>query len=125
MEDKSQSEVSELTVVKEGVISDLGAAVESYDGGDIDSLKMLARACNAWKKVNRNPQLKRKLEEEMRRRRQYLHAMAGLDMSEGDPVKERYDPNYWVGKIPPEFKGKEGEFIKDKIGSLSNLFQAL
>jgi hypothetical protein len=51
--------------------------------------------------------------------------MMHLDMSKGDPIRERYDPNRWVGMIPPEFKGKEGEFIKDRIGSLNSLFEAL
>ena len=113
----------EHLALKENIIDGLDKAVEKFQKGEISDLQLFAHAVNTWKEVNRNEKLKSSLEEEMRKRRMALHQMASLDISKGDPVKKRYNPNYWL------FTEQIGEdpqgFLLDRIASLKNLLERL
>lgn len=119
---ESQNQPEHL-VLKENIIDGLDEAVERFQEGEISDLQLFAHAVNAWKEVNRNENLKLSLEEEMRKRRMALHQMAPLDISKGDPIKKRYNPNYWIGT--KQMRENPQDFLLDRIASLKNLFESL
>jgi hypothetical protein len=113
-------------LLKEEVINDLDKVIRGFQDGEIDSLRMYCGVVNAWRKANKNEELRGMIEEEMRRRRQQLHQVAQLDISEqGDPVRQRFDPNLWLGKIPEELSKREEKFVLDRIGGLRGFFVSL
>lgn len=125
-EESKEATIAEHLLLKEEVINDLDQAVSDFQDEKIGGLEMLARAVNAWRKANENEALKKMIKEEMRRRRIGIHQIARLDISKhGDPIEHRYNPKYWVVKMPKYLKGKEEEFVLDRIGSLREFFVSL
>lgn len=123
VEKDKETTIAEHLLLKEEVINDLDQAVSDSQDEKISDLELFARAVNAWKKANENETLRKMIKEEMRRRRLQLHQIAQLDISKhGDPIKQRYNPNFWLIKMPEYFKGKEEEFILDRIKSLREFF---
>lgn len=118
-----QSEMNPQTTVKNALTS-IDKALSSYHAGEIGDLKFLGVAINIWNVVDSDQSLKGKAEQVMRDQRQYLHQLAGLNISKsGDPVKKRYNPSNWVGDMPKEFKGKEKDFMIDKMLSFRNFVE--
>lgn len=125
-ENGKETTIAEHLLLKEEVINDLDLAVSDYQDQKIGGLEMLARAVNTWNKANENEALRKMVNDEMRRRRQQLHQVAYLDISKrGDPIKQRYNPNLWLVKMPEYYKGKEEEFVLDRIRSLREFFVSL
>lgn len=125
-EEGKETAIAEHLLLKEEVINDLDSAVSDFQDQKIGGLEMLTRAVNAWNKANENAVLKKMIKEEMRRRRQQLHQIAYLDISKhGDPIKQRLNPNFWLVNMPEYFKGKEEDFVLDRIGSLREFFVSL
>jgi len=113
-------------VLKEKVVNDLDEVVRGFQDGEIDGFRMYCGVVNAWRRANKNEELKRMIGEEMKRRRQQLHQVARLDISRhGDPVRQRFDPNLWLGRVPEELSKEEEKFVLDRIGSLREFFVGL
>ena len=120
---ESQNQPEHL-VLKENIIDGLDEAVERFQEGEISDLQLFAHAANAWREANHNPAIKSALEEEMRKRRLALHQMAPLNIPKhGDPIRKRYDPNYWLGT--EELRNDPKGFLLNRIASLKNLFESL
>ena len=116
--------ISEPGLLKEEVINDLDTAVRRHNDGEIDSLELYAEAVNVWRKANKNKTIRARIKEGIKKRRMVVHQMAAIDIPEGgDPLRQRYDPNHWMGSIPDEFRGREEEFILERIGSLREFFE--
>jgi len=122
----SQTLPSEESLLVEEKINELDQIISQFRDQQIDGSGMVGQVIEFWNKVNQNPTLKPMVEAKMKELRVQLHQVAPLDISEhGDPVRKRYDPREWIRRIPPEFKGKEDEFVLDRIGSLRDFFTGL
>lgn len=126
MTEEAKETVTEHLLLKEEIINALDEAVSDFQDGEINSLRMFAQVLNAWNKAYENPTLKTMIEQALRKRRQAMHQLARLDIAKyGDPVRKRYNPQYWLGEMPREFKGKEEVYLLDKINSLREFFVSL
>lgn len=122
----SQPHLFKESLLVEGKINELDQIVSQFQDQQIDGLGMVSQVLEFWDKANQDPILKPMIEAKMKELRVQLHQVAPLNISEyGDPVKKRYDPREWLGRIPPEFKGKKEEFILDRVGSLRDFFTGL
>ncbi|PIS15078.1 hypothetical protein COT63_01870 [Candidatus Shapirobacteria bacterium CG09_land_8_20_14_0_10_38_17] len=109
---------------KNEIIDRLDDAVKQSEEGEISDLQLFAHAANAWREANHNPAIKSALEKEMRKRRLVLHQIAPLDIPKhGDPIRKRYNPNYWLGT--EELRNDPKGFLLNRIASLKNLFESL
>ena len=121
---QSERQTPEYLLLKEEVINDLDTIVGKSQDGEITDFELLAGAVNAWRKAVQNPILESTIQEEFRERRLLLHQTARINIAEqGDPIKKRYDPNYWLAT--PAIKKNPQAFLLDRIASLRNLFGSL
>lgn len=113
-------------LVVEEHLNTVDTALSKLNNGEMNALEVLGEAIQVWKAINQDKELAKKREAYFRQQRQILHQLAPLDMSKGDPVKERYNPYSWLGKTR-EIKGKPQEFIQEKMSSfrlmLENLYK--
>jgi hypothetical protein len=117
---------SEESLLVEEKVNQLDQIVSDFQNKQISELKIYNRVVKFWDEVNQNPILKPMIEVQIRELRLQLHQLAPLDISKhGDPVRRRYDPREWIGRIPPEFEKKEEVFVLDRIRSLRDLFLGL
>jgi len=130
--------------IKQKTITDISESVEKFTG-EIEStyylygrlkatepdkaLKWLVAGCVfAWARARQNEGLKKKIEEEMRRQRLFLHQNFGLDIQkDGDPIRKRYDPSCWLGNLPPDLNGNEEKeaYIGYRINCLREFMESL
>jgi len=113
--------------VVEEHLNTVDTALSKFNNGEINEVQFLGEAIQIWKAIKQDKELTKKLKAYFHQQRQILHELAPLDISKGDPVRERYDPNLWVGQMTPEMKGKTEEFFQDKMSSfrlmLENLYK--
>jgi len=121
---QNREQTPEHLLIKEEAINCLDTAVRKFQDGEITDLQLFASAANAWRKAIRNPILKSAIETEFKKRRLALHQTAPLNITkQGDPIKKRYNPNYWLGT--PAMQENPQAFLLDRIASLRNLFSSL
>ena len=121
---QTEEQTPEYLLLKEEVINDLDTVVRKSQDGKITNLELFAGAANAWRKAIQNQILKSAIEKEIRKRRVALHQMARLNIAkQGDPIKKRYNPNYWLGT--PAIQENPQAFLLDRIASLRNFFGSL
>jgi len=121
---QAENQTPEYLLLKEEIIGDLDTAVRKSQDGEITNIELFASAANAWRKAVRNSILKSAIEKEIRKRRMALHQMARLNIAkQGDPIKKRYNPNYWLGTLA--IKENPQAFLLSRIASLRNLFESL
>ena len=131
MDEPRETDVSEVSLLKEEVINDLDSALTRFTNGEMNGLELLAGAVNAWNKAVKNEALRRKMEEEIVKRERALYYITGIPEKSDDekkvasPVRQRLNPNYWLAHVPEELKYKEEVYILDKIKSLRTFFEAL
>ena len=122
--DQNKEKTVKHFLSKNEIIDRLDDAVKQSEEGKISDLQLFAHAANAWREANHNPAIKSALEKEMRKRRLVLHQIAPLNISkDGDPIRKRYDPNYWLGT--EELRNNPKGFLLNRIASLKNLFESL
>lgn len=128
MTEESKETTSEDIQLKGGIVSQLEGAISDFQEEKISGHELLAEASNAWKKAIRNKELKARIEGAMRKMRLAIHQLAPLDVHQhGDPIMQRYNPNYWLGDIRKEFKSEEEieKFILERTRSLKEFFENL
>jgi len=128
MTEKSEETIDTDALLKEEIIGGLGQAISDFQDKKISGLSLFAEASGAWRKANRNETLKAEIEKAIRRMRLTIHQLAPINISEqSDPVRQRYNPNYWLGDIRKEFKNEEEieKFILGRTQSLKEFFENL
>ncbi len=124
----TEEEVRQKTteeLLREEVMNDLDTAVSEFQESRIGGVELQQRALQAWDKALTNEDLSFAINSRLQLLRVVMNQLAKLDISYGDPVRKRYDPNLWIESVPLEFMGKEEEYIIDKINSLRIFFFGL
>lgn len=126
MTEATTEAITEHLLLKEEAITRLDQTVTDFQDEKINSLQMFAQVLNTWNKAYANPELKKLIDQEFRKRRQAMQQFGSLDIGRrGDPIRKRYSPQYWLGEIPEELKNKQEVFILDRIKTLRSLFASL
>lgn len=127
MSEEKHPSITEERLLREEILNDLDEAISAFQNNEIDGLGLLAKAVDSWKKANSNEVLADSIKSGLRKQRRILQGFGALDIARhGDPARKRYDPNYWMGAIPKEFKAeKTEEFIIDRMQSLRTFILGL
>jgi len=111
--------------LKGNAIKQLEEITEDFTNNKIDSVGLYMSARNIWGNINRNPVLREKIDEALKLQRLAVRQVAVIDISKGDPIRKRYDPDEWLKSIPPELMNKKNVYFQDKVKSLLNLFRSI
>ena len=115
--------IADPETLKGDATKQLEEIAEDFTNNRIDSMGFYMSARNIWENINRNPVLRGKINDALRQQRLAIHQIAAIDMSKGDPIRKRYDPNEWLKNIPPELMNKKDIYLQDKVRSLRNLIK--
>lgn len=122
----SKEKPSEVDLLTETTINKLDEAIHKFQEGELKSIGLWTEVVNIWRSTCQQGILNERIAQEMKTRRIVLHQMTPFTLEkQGDPIRNRYDPNYWVGTIPPELRNNPELFLLDRIASLRNFFQSL
>ena len=114
-------------LLREEVLNSLDSAVKDFLENKSGEGKLVSQAVTAWDKAMQNQVLSKAIEGGLRQKRKVLtQGFGSLDLAKhGDPVRKRYNPNYWMETIPPEFEGSKASYLLDRAHSLRNFLSGI
>ncbi len=121
----NHSETLEPKPVLDNALRDLRTAIGDYEVVKIDSTGLYCSVLNIWSDLAGNIEVYTKIEDAMAEKRRMMGQIAPIDLSMGDPVRQRYDPLNWVKNIPDDNSVHPGAFILDRSKSLLSLLEGI
>lgn len=106
-------------------IQSLRKVIDGYEKGMVGEFDLFAAAFDGWRELNADPAMRERIDKSIRTKRMGLHQLASIDMSKGDPVRKRYDPEEWVKNVPEGYEGSPVNFYLDRSKSLLTFLENL